>query len=250
MTKSKKDKPLKPPPEPNPWDILPTRDRGDDEPQALYLSVAKALTAWEFLDSAQGILFGVLVNSRAGSAESAYGMVISPASRADMVLAAASCLFAPGEPLLEEIETTVNQIRQMAGRRNDIAHGVINTHRPLLFKSDGSDSLGWFISPTYNNTRRSIPHAEKVAMAHADIRAPSQHFHRYAYVSEQVDWYASHFTAQQERMRSLYRRVDQACKERWPPPEHRAQELQKTIDELQAQIALLKRELPAEPSEG
>jgi hypothetical protein len=162
-----------------------------------------------------------------------------------MVVAAARCIFTgkkgqPTNPLLDEIESLINEVRQLSGRRNDIAHGIVDAYHPLVSNRDGRHSVGFFLGPAFGNPRKNHPREEQFARIEQDYNVPMQHLHKYAYTADQVAWYRGHFTAYQTKMVDLYRRVDADCKRRWPPPTSHAPEYERKIRELQNELTALK----------
>lgn len=214
MAKPKKQKPPKPPKEPEPWDVLPILSNGDPFPDKLFSEVGKALSAWEALDATQANVFSILVSSRAGAAEAAYGSIVSPASRAEMVLAAARRVLVKDDPLLPELETLIDRVGKLSGRRNDIAHGMVGQYRPL---TDDKTSLGYFLAPAFGNTRKNLSMDRVVEMVNLNHLIPMQRLHKYAYTAEQVAWYTAHFQHHTWLMAKLGLRIDAACKKRFPP---------------------------------
>ena len=76
------------------------------------------------LDFHQAGLFALLCGGANRGAEAAYGTVLSGGGRCDMVLAAAERVI-DDPALLAEIRALMGQIRKLASRRNDIAHGSV-----------------------------------------------------------------------------------------------------------------------------
>lgn len=231
MTKPKQPKPAKPT---EPWEVLPIQAKGDDSADPLFLAVGRALTAWELMDAAQASLFSWLVNSRAGAAEAAYGMVASASGRCDMVLAAASEIFPPDAELLLEIEKTISDIRRAAGRRNDIAHGVVTKLSEEIKNAHSAFKLeGYFLASNGWNTRKQTSKWETSQRLVDDTYEPGMLLGRYAYVAMQVDWYAAHFRAYRDRLVDLGDKTRAHCAKKWPPQAQRIQQLEQQLRELQ-----------------
>jgi hypothetical protein len=200
----------------NPWDVLPREPYGDETEDALYLAVGKALTAWEELDNEQGSLFAVIVLSQDSAANAAYGSVASGPGRGSMVIAAADQIFGNFDPvLLKEITSLVNLVGRLLGRRNDIAHGIV---QGFAFY-DGRPRkgfLGYYLVPPNYNTRKRLD-AEALqkrintlprvgGIIPGDIMMFS-HL-SYVYTAAQIDYYREQFKLARQQMAALWRKTE------------------------------------------
>jgi hypothetical protein len=61
----------------NPWDIMPVEPKGDDDPNAIWCAVGKALSHWELLELHLSLLFGQVIRSSTDAAKAAFGAIAS-----------------------------------------------------------------------------------------------------------------------------------------------------------------------------
>src|SRR5258708_24344922 len=163
----------------NPWDVPPIPEKGASSPDPLYQAVGKAITGWELVEQAIGVLFTFVTTGKffdaSGPALRAYGSIVGTSARIHMVRAAveswgqqySSC------PLLETCNALLNECERWSARRNDIAHGRVDN---LI---DAAPN-GWMLFPgLYNTKKRSIEgksryrytveHIEEYALAFLDL---------------------------------------------------------------------------------
>jgi hypothetical protein len=128
----RKPKPPKPalPEKVNPWDP-PHALQGDANESAIYETIGRSLTDWEFVEEALARIFAALVGTvaypRAGPAVRAYGSIIGFKARADMIRAAGETFFqsANAPQFQVEFDDLMTECLQWSNRRNDIAHGRV-----------------------------------------------------------------------------------------------------------------------------
>jgi hypothetical protein len=180
-----------------PWDVLPIEPKGDDTADEIYLAVGKALTTWERLDDTLGMIFGTIVRSEKGAASAAYGVVLSPASRAEMIVAAAEQTFSINDPLALQIVKLVNDVGRLAGRRNDIAHGVVTSFSETRLEEGGGKTEvehGHYLVPAnYNRRKKRSKKAIRDYLIEHGMNFYPHLFHKYAYTSAQIYTYITHF---------------------------------------------------------
>ena len=180
---------------PNPWDRpslgSPYRT-GDYDADKIYQAVGRALSKWERLEGEIVHLYAAIVGATGNyfgiPSIRAFGTLNSPSTRADMIAAAAEALFHRlgfeegivadkiDRKKMEATETGLRDIlkayRGWMSRRNDIAHGYVNSRQhpdytqkgdPLvtshsLYPSDGSSGK-WYIvigEPAYSYKAEDI----------------------------------------------------------------------------------------------
>lgn len=159
----------------NSWDRPDTGSpfkAGDLEPDKIYLAVGRALSKWERLEAAMVQLYASVTGIEDyyldAPAIRAFGMITSPSTRADMISQAANTLFhylgfqagiepsdgdtMEGEAIETELRSILSNYRGWMARRNDVAHGYVDTRElpdatqessppvtsSLLLPSDGS----------------------------------------------------------------------------------------------------------------
>ena len=138
---------------PNPWDIPPWPDFGDEKPDTIFRAVGQALSTWEVVEDSLADFFAFLVGPFSRSypettpAIRAYGSIISFNARCEMISAAAKGFFHKHkhEEFEAEFRTLVKAANGWASRRNDLAHGRVGRlqSRP-----------GYFLYPGLYNSRK------------------------------------------------------------------------------------------------
>lgn len=182
----------------NPWDVAPLADKGDDTAATIHQAVGLALSQWAMLEDFLARLFAMLVGSRFESAEAAYSQIINVGTRNTMILEAAKRVMLPPSALTSELKTLLSQIGNMAGRRNDIAHGVVcdfqlTTPAGLYLTPSGTDYRKTNHNPIYQ-PRPALP-------------TPFR-FYAYAYTSAQIVGYTIHFQEYLLKTVDLTRRIE------------------------------------------
>jgi hypothetical protein len=197
----------KTPPKAQPWDIRPKPERGSANSDDVYRAVGMALTSWEYVENAVADIFVSVVGDPFESANKspatrAYGAVTNFNSRADMVEAAAYAFLNPERTkakadaqllahrteLREQFKTLLGKFRSFAGRRNDIAHGIVDSNR-----------LGSFLYPASYN-------AKKHPLEKADLTLHQRAL--FCYAAEDIHYY-------RERFEDLYDELSAFCREVW-----------------------------------
>jgi hypothetical protein len=119
------------PPKRNPWDVPPLPSIGDESPDLTYVGVGHALSSWEYFEGALGILYGTLVGGIEETSPTlrAYGVVSGFSTRRDMINEASTAyFFSKPSPVQAEISSLLNESKEFATRRNEIAHGIIQPY--------------------------------------------------------------------------------------------------------------------------
>lgn len=155
----------------NPWDIRARASQGDTEPEAIFVQVGAALSAWEMLESSLAELFDALVsaphNSRAGFV--AFSAVTTSSARTEMLSAAIKQRKKEKSTIPDKLIEFIDIVSKFAARRNEIAHGRI-------YSIEGKE---YFFGP--NNIS---PHKwDKVRDGAA----------KYQYTSSEIEYYTSEF---------------------------------------------------------
>lgn len=160
---------LKQPKELAPWDRRPWPRVGDSDIAALYASIGCALTAWERYESELAFLFSQFVSTGPGSihpAMRAYCAVRTFQGRMEMLQAASESFFygwgiKDGDPLMSEFKSMLNPSKRYSERRNDIAHGVVDSFVPEDFTLEAAQrtagKFGHALFPTYGYFRERTP---------------------------------------------------------------------------------------------
>lgn len=137
------------------WDRAPSKEQGDTLPDALFCAVGRALTAWEWVEQAQGGLFltltGVQTADSLNAVRRAYGSIFGNSGRRTALTAAAEVYFGGywAEKSVRRRFNLFNKAIELASkRRDDITHaGVITS-----IKIDNIDK-GGFLMPLEYNTK-------------------------------------------------------------------------------------------------
>jgi hypothetical protein len=139
----------------NPWDVRPWAEQGDKSENDVFVAVGKALSHWELAEQAIAGLFTLLTvgsyHAPRVPALRAYSSVISSANRIQMVSAALDSWLREWQdcPVGGNAVTVLQECRGWAGRRNDVAHGLVDRFIDEFQK-------GWFLVPgLYSRKGRS-----------------------------------------------------------------------------------------------
>jgi len=130
----------------DPWDDRPWAQQGEKHEDEVFAAVGRALSHWELLEQAVAGLFTLVTvgSCHAPSAPSlrAYSTVTSSRNRVEMVRAAVEAWLREWKvcPLSENVVAALNECGGWAGRRNDIAHGIVDRFADEFEK-------GWFLIP-------------------------------------------------------------------------------------------------------
>lgn len=173
----------------NPWDVLPTEPHGDESFSPIYHAVGLSLSHWESLETQQGMLFSIIAAGGSAAAQAAYGTIVSSTGRTEMILAAAGAIPDLGESLYGELKTLMTAVGNLAGRRNEIAHGIATG-----FKINDWDR-GFYLVPNTFNTKKRQSFRSPGILFSAELSD-----YKYAYTSAQILKYADHFIAQMKKI--------------------------------------------------
>jgi hypothetical protein len=158
------------------------------------------------------MFFGTMLNSY-GPAQAAFGMIQSSAGRASMITAAAEQALR-GTPMLDQLLELMVETEKMAGRRNDIAHGLVRHQGAIDNDTKKRTSFGYYLQPANYNTLK----ARKVDQQFAQEIAESfgklgfLRMHKYAYTAADVTVYANAFKDLYRRLNDLLKDVTRHCR--------------------------------------
>jgi hypothetical protein len=187
----------------NLWDPLPREAKGDEGFDKIYHAVGLSLSAWETLESGLAALFKTLIPIQFDAPLiAAFGSVASGPARIQMIVAAANALFALDAGTFKDLKTLMNEIGNMSGRRNEIAHGTVSR-----FTGPDDTDHGCYLVPAWFNTKKKRSPRKPFT---AD--STSMDHYTYAYTSAQILEYAERFKAYSEKVWPLIERVDKAQK--------------------------------------
>ena len=143
-----------------PWEVPDPPKIGDTTNDITFRAVGAALSQWEYFESNLSQVFSFLIGSGYGNvvAIRAYGSVENFRGRATMIERAAEVYFkyTKDEKLQSLIEELLKRANQLSGRRNEIAHGIVNPY--FETENDRSIHKGFVLYPAYYATRkRKLP---------------------------------------------------------------------------------------------
>ena len=166
-----------------PWDDRPRPKRGDKNANTTYAAVGRALTQWEYLEAKLAELFSQLVGGEWSGdgapyhpAVRAYGSVLGSAAKLTMIEEAAKAHFQwyPNPALEKRLKDLIGiECRMFAGKRNNIAHGIVD----LRFSDPPKLKLGHWLVPSLYATKKH------------PLKGPSA----YAYTSAEINYFLHEF---------------------------------------------------------
>lgn len=166
-----------------PWDDRPHPKQGDKRAAKTYEAVGRALTQWEYLEAKLAELFSQLVGGEWPSdgapyhpAVRAFGSVFGSAARLTMIEEAAKAHFQwyPNPSLETRLHEHIGtECRKFSGKRDNIAHGVVD----MRFSDPPKLKLGYWLVPSYYATKKH------------PLQGPSA----YAYTSTEISYFLKEF---------------------------------------------------------
>jgi hypothetical protein len=150
----------------SPWDIRDPSPRGDADENTIFNAVGRALTEWEYVETACARLFAVFVSAHQrktyhAPAVRAYGCVISFKSKSEMLRLAAAAYFDKRKTKRTAFEQRLKHLltdyNNYSDRRNEIAHGCVKsvfiTERTNK-KGRRPGGIGLYLLPSFYNPRK------------------------------------------------------------------------------------------------
>jgi hypothetical protein len=182
----------------NPWDSFPLPEKGDETNSITFEAVGRATSDWEYLEAYLGLIFAVLIGSlnTTDAAMRAYGSIIAFSARCGMLKAAKEVFFLeyPNEQLESEFDQLEKDAGRFSGRRNEIAHGIV---QPYFV--DGAGDTGAALIPSYHATNK------RKLGAQVDAEYPQTAILKYAYTSNEIAYFSGQFQELSKRALDLYR---------------------------------------------
>lgn len=134
---------------PDPWDVPPLPDRGDDNEDATYAGVGRVMSRWEAVEVELAHLYTIFVNRpHEADAIKGYGMGRIFAERlaslrgvTDLYFVSRSDQAVEGAP-----RDLLCRVRHYSDRRNEVAHGIVRQMRWVRSLRDNlaPDAVGKF----------------------------------------------------------------------------------------------------------
>jgi len=116
---------------PKKWAAPRAPKKGDDDERDTYAAVGLALSKWEQLEHQLGEIFLALIGyGRNVEAHRAYASIMANSGRLDMINAAQEVFFLyrqsdEHQTIRKNLANLLSDVRALAGRRNEIAHGIV-----------------------------------------------------------------------------------------------------------------------------
>jgi len=186
------------------WKALPPRDQGDENPDAVYLEVGKALTTWEGVEMLFAMLFGIFVEATNPAAQRAYGLIVANAVRRQIISETAGVFFTihkVAKSFIDELDILMNHYSLASNRRSEIAHGTVMT----FSFADARNAGSFLIPPLYN--------AKKTTAFWTKTREEDKYFmmrSKYRYTSEDLRIFIVKFGALQQCIMDYTNRLSSA----------------------------------------
>ena len=186
----KQKKPPPTPPQPNPWDVPPLPLTGSPTEEAVYLAIGRALTGWERMEGVLTNIFGTLAEPYGDGlvARRAYGSVLTFRGRSEMIEAAAEAFFwrRDNPTLRPAIRAFLQEAVKFAGRRNEIAHGIVGIYETGLPRFIQA-APGYVLGPPEYATNKTELKPGRHAFEYV------HHAPKYAYTAAQIDVFREQF---------------------------------------------------------
>lgn len=160
------------------WDVPPIPRSGDDNREVVYEAVGRALSHWERFELELACLYAALIGLRPHEAtrhpDYARARVFS--ERATVVDRAGEQFFIKrsNQEIENKFDNLICESRLAAGRRNDIAHGVVN---PIWSSGFAGSSETFMLVPS------SYRHKD------FDLNAAA----RYAFTAKEINDFSTRF---------------------------------------------------------
>ena len=157
---------------------------GDADQDTTFLAVGRSLSYWEWFEAHLGLIFSRLIGApnKLDAANRAYGTVLTFRGRGDMIKAAAESYFLlrPDDDTANEFKELMKCADDLAPRRNEIAHGIVQPYFPLAARPP----KGYALVPSLHATGKR-PIVRAIAHAHNSGR--------YAYTATEIAAFGSAF---------------------------------------------------------
>jgi hypothetical protein len=170
-----------------PWEVPEPPKNGDATNDITFRAVGQALSQWEWFEGNLSLAFSYLIGSGYGNVAAirAYGSVETFRGRANMIETAAEVYFrySRNEHLSSAISDLLKLSRQLAGRRNDIAHGIVGEYANVSLGIAVHN--GYVLYPAYYATRkRELPETGPLS----DVKP------RFIYSSAEIESFGNQFS--------------------------------------------------------
>ena len=151
----------KDPLDPNPFAKPCLTKKGDANARDIYTSVGFALDRWEHCEISFATIYSALVapDGETHALMRAYGTIMAPATRKDMMWEANDAYFGThkNDELKAKTRHMLNLYKDAAARRNEIAHGIVSGQDKVVVVGNKGKLLNteWFLRPSLFSTRKT-----------------------------------------------------------------------------------------------
>jgi len=116
-----------------PFDRPPLSEKGDKDPDAIFLSVGRCLSTWERTEESYAHLYGTFIKPMYASyaAKRSYGALASGRGRQDLLVKSSEVFFRnfPSPETKAAVSDAVKLYASAGSRRNEIAHGMLGSNQ-------------------------------------------------------------------------------------------------------------------------
>jgi hypothetical protein len=176
----------------NPWDIPPFPEHGDPSADLTFAAVGRATSEWERLELYLARLYAKFLGIPPSKAIAIgeYRDAANFHARAKEIKNAATKYFVshPNQEREGEFERVVDDICQLASRRNDIVHGVV--------------TLWWNYKETFSQAVDRNEHM-LVPSTYSDKKFGNDREPKYLFRSIEIKQFADHFCRYRERLHAI-----------------------------------------------
>ena len=140
-----------------PWDQRDWPTEGSSDLGLLFQAIGEAITTWEVLEGHLSLIFTYFIEAKNENASRrAFGIIRTFEGRNAILKEVAAVFFDTysNDALQREFNKLQGEITSFAGRRNEIAHGVVGLWRPKSSASlDYMVNQTWCLMPSYADSR-------------------------------------------------------------------------------------------------
>jgi hypothetical protein len=169
----------------NPWDIPPFPEQGDPSADLTFAAVGRAMTEWEELELYLARLYAKFrgIPPINAIAIPEYRDAANFHTRAKEIGNAATKYFVshPNQEREGEFKQVLDDIRQLASRRNDIAHGVVKqwwNYKETFSQAVDRDEY-MLVPSTYSDKKFGNDREPKYLFRSIEIQQFADQFRRY-----------------------------------------------------------------------
>lgn len=157
-----------------PFSRPPLSQIGDKDPDAIFLAVGRALTAWEHTEANYAHLYGTFIKPMYASysAKRSYGTVASARARKQLLTSASQVFFRnfPNAETKAAVGDYLKLYEEAGARRNEIAHGLLGGDRT-------EEGIFHFLVPgTWNSNKREMNLGVSYRYSSSDLKRYGEAF--------------------------------------------------------------------------